>query len=66
MIGDASSPIDTVLRNKKLVQQFWIQVLNGGDYDLIAKMLAPDYTYNGHPSPAEGTAKWLEGLRSAA
>ena len=66
MIGEASSPIDTVLRNKKRAQDFWEKVLNGGQFDLIGKLLAPNYTFNGHPSPAAGTAAWLKAVREAA
>ena len=66
MIGETSTPIEIVLRNKQNTQDFWIKVLNGGQYDLIAKLLSPDYTFNGHPSPADGTAAWLKGLREAA
>ena len=43
-----------------------MKVLNGGEFDLIAEMLAPDYTFNGHPAPADGTAAWLKGVRAAA
>ncbi len=65
MTTDASKPIDTVLRNKKNTQDFWIKVLNGGDYSLIDKMLAPDYQYQGHPSSHSGTETWLKGLKAA-
>ncbi|MEX2132358.1 MAG: ester cyclase [Pseudohongiellaceae bacterium] len=58
--------IATVLRNKKLTQDFWIQVLNGANYDLIDTTLAPTYTYNGHPSKASGTKIWLQGLHAMA
>ena len=66
MIGEASSPIDTVLRNKQIAQKFWSDVLNGGDFDQIANVLAPNYTFNGVPSAAEGTVGWLKGIREAA
>ena len=66
MIGEKSCPTEIVLRNKKLAQEFWIDVLKGGQYDKISEMLSSDYTFNGHPSPADGTAAWLKGLRDAA
>lgn len=66
MIGDTSSPIENVLRNKGRTQEFWIKVLNGGQYDLVEKLLAPDYSYNGKPSAPESTANWIKSLREAA
>lgn len=66
MIGKTSSPVDTVLRNKELAQTIWMKILNGGEVDLIAGMMAPNYTYNGQPSPADATAGWLKSLRESA
>lgn len=66
MIGEQTSSIATVLRNKQNAQDFWEKVLNGGDFELIETLLAPGYTFNGKPSAPSGTVGWLKSIRTAA
>jgi predicted ester cyclase len=54
---------DVVARNKENVRRFFVGVFNDGDLALVDEMLAPDYTYNGHPSPPAATKTWVAGLR---
>jgi predicted ester cyclase len=56
-------PQDVVSRNKDNVRRFFEGVFNHGDLALVDQMLAPNYTYNGHPSPAAATKNWVAGLR---
>lgn len=65
MVGDQSCAIATVLRNKKIAQDFWVRVFNQGDLDYIDQTLAPSYTYNGEPGGADGLKKWVTALRTA-
>ncbi len=56
---------DEVQRNKDNVRRFFECVFNEGDLSLVDKMIAPNYTFNGHPSPPEQTKEWVAGLRQA-
>jgi hypothetical protein len=54
---------DKVRRNKENVRRFFEGAFNEGDLSLVDKLLAPGYTFNGHPSPPAQTKQWVAGLR---
>lgn len=54
---------DDVQRNKDNVRRFFEGVFNEGDLSLVDELIAPNYTFNGHPSPPEQTKQWVAGLR---
>jgi hypothetical protein len=56
-------PDAIVSRNKDNVRRFFEGVFNDGDLTLVDAMIAPGYTFNGHPSPPEQTKQWVAGLR---
>jgi predicted ester cyclase len=56
---------NSVEKNKALIRRFWELVFNKGDMSPIDEMIGPQYTYNGHPTTAEGTKKWAEHLRAS-
>jgi hypothetical protein len=47
---------------KSLVREFWEEVLNQGDTSPIAKLLSPDYTFNGQAQSAEAVGAWATSL----
>ena len=51
--------------NKEATKIFFEGVFNKGLTEIVEFSLAPDYTYNGHPSKAEGTIKWAQSLRKS-
>jgi predicted ester cyclase len=50
-------------RNKDNVRCFFEGVFNQGNLALVDEMLAPNYTYNGHPTAPAATKAWAGGLR---
>jgi predicted ester cyclase len=58
-------PEDVVSRNKDNVRRFFDGAFNQGNLALVDELLAPSYTYNGHPSPATATKEWVAGLRQS-
>lgn len=52
------------LINKEATKIFFEGVFNDGLTDIVKISLADDYTYNGHPSAADGTIKWAQSLRT--
>lgn len=50
--------------NKEATKIFFNGVFNDGITDIVKFSLADDYTYNGHPSAADGTIKWAQSLRA--
>ena len=51
--------------NKEATRIFFNGVFNDGITEIVEFSLAPDYTYNGHPSKVEGTIQWAKSLRKA-
>jgi predicted ester cyclase len=50
---------------KILVQEFWEQVFNEGQYAIIDKTLSAAYVFNGDPQTPAGVQAWVESLRAA-
>lgn len=51
--------------NKQLVIRFFLDAMNGQNYDLMDGMFAPGYTLNGMKLPTAKTKEWAQGLRKA-
>lgn len=49
--------------NKEATKIFFNGVFNDGITEIVNFSLADNYTYNGHPSKADGTIKWAQSLR---
>lgn len=47
---------------KKLAEQFWNEVLNEQNYELVPKLLSPDYKFNGVATPPPATIGWVKSL----
>jgi predicted ester cyclase len=50
-------------QNKMTIVRFFEEVFNKGNMEVVDEILAPNYQYNGKPSPASGTKAWAESLR---
>lgn len=53
-----------VARNKALVLKFFEEAFNNGNLAVVDELLAPSYTFDGHPQSAEMVKNWVSGLRA--
>jgi predicted SnoaL-like aldol condensation-catalyzing enzyme len=49
-------------QNKKNVREYWIEVLQNQRIELIPKLLAPNYTFNGQPASVKDNAEFVASL----
>ena len=50
--------------HKKLAEQFWNEVLNGQNYELVPALLSPKYKFNGVQTAPDATIGWVKGLHA--
>ena len=51
-------------KNKQLAIDFFSKGINDQNFDVIARILSPLYTYNGDASSVAGNKEWIIGLHS--
>jgi predicted ester cyclase len=51
-------------RNKQIAIDFWGKALNQQNFDVMAAVGSPVYSYNGEPSSLEGNKEWVISLHS--
>jgi predicted ester cyclase len=49
-------------QNKKNVREYWIEVLQNQRIEMIPKLLAPNYTFNGQPASVKDNAEFVASL----
>lgn len=49
---------------RQLAIDFFTKAINQQNFDVMARVLAPDYSYNGEPSSLEGNKEWVIGLHT--
>ncbi len=50
--------------NKQIAIDFFSKGINDQNFDVLARILSPMYTYNGDPSSLEANKEWIIGLHS--
>jgi predicted ester cyclase len=55
---------DSAQDKKIVVQEFWEQVFNQGEYGIIDKTISAAYTFNGEPQSTAQLQAWVESLRT--
>ncbi len=51
-------------RNKQIAVDFFSKAINDQNFDAMAEILSPIYTYNGEPSSLAGNKDWVIGLHA--
>jgi predicted ester cyclase len=56
--------VSQVEDNKQVAEDFFLKAINEQNFDVLARILSPMYTYNGDPSSLEANKEWIIGLHS--